>query len=108
MEGQRRERHSSSLGEVLAEGGLAPQWQKQQQGPKFHGLTGENQINKVKGREMGQRWVHPVPTGWPVQNTGLLSEGTNGLFGEEKSRAGRWGRRRRIRNSVSLSEKKKV
>lgn len=53
---------SAVLGRILAEG-LALLWQKQQQDPKFHGFTGENLVNKVKGREMGQRWVPPSPRG---------------------------------------------
>lgn len=76
MPGQRawrRERHSSCLSGVLAEEELAPLQQKQQRGLKFHGLSGENQVNEVQGRELGQRWVHDVPMGWPVQNIGMLS-----------------------------------
>lgn len=57
------------------------------------------------GREMGQRYPHPIPVGWPVQSKGLLIVGMDGLFRGEKPSAGMWGRT--MRNSGSLSKKPK-
>lgn len=93
-------------------GGCAREFRGAEKGKtsKFHCLTGENQLNRAKGREMGQRRVCPDHTGWLVQKTGLLSEDTSTLFRGEKAWAGRWkGRRRgRLRIQYLFQEKKKV
>lgn len=48
---------------------------------------------------------------WPVQNTGLLSKGTNGLFREEKTQEQEGGGGGEVEDeefSISLRKNKKV